>query len=587
MTKYTVVTHSRTFHVDELMAIVLLNKYLLDDYELIRTRDPVILEKHKKLKNSFVVDVGYEFDCENNNFDHHQGGFNPRWDNGIPLSSCGLVWKHLWNNTSVMQGVMSQSEKLDIEKNIIKKVDAQDNGVGFWEEGSFLLSFNRSRGNDNTIDGQFKKALVLASDYFDNYLLSLRNKDNKCGYNTDVAVATALLNKYLLNDLNKTIKEYDLEKLKPYVLDIGLDKKWDDGSSCGLCGIIWHYLWEKTSLMPMNMNNELKQDIEERLIKQIDQNTWKEGRFLKLYDKKTTSSRFLSAANHCYYNQLALSKAYIYDNKEIRKDIKKSMDVDGIVILSKNYKSAAALIVACCDKDLFIIPHSKGQWVIQSVPKSINELYSQKCPMPKSWGGLNDKKLSDVSNINNMVFCHKGLFMCIYKGTQSGAINVANKVLSLNGYKFGNKNNLKSGFTKEKKLISSDSQLDNKIKSIEKYIFESKDLSVVVLNKKMDEDVIDYVKNTGKSLYIYPKGDTRWFICSIDPTNKFIPKEWKKVHGEELFELSGIKELCKCEKSLNACIIKGDKESALKIAGEFDKLFVKKIKNTGAINVRN
>jgi uncharacterized UPF0160 family protein len=585
MKKYTVVTHSRTFHVDEIMAIVLLDKYLLNDYELIRTRDPVILEKHKKLKNSFVVDVGYEFDSENNNFDHHQGGFNPRWDNGIPLSSCGLVWKHLWNNTSVMKGVMSESEKCIIENNIIKKVDAQDNGVGFWDEGKFLLSFNRSRGNDNTIDGQFKKALVLASDYFDNYLLSLRNKDNKCGYNTDVAVATALLNKYLLNDLNKRIKEYDLEKLKPYVLDVGLDKKWDDGSACGLCGIIWHYLWEKTSLMPMSMNEELKQDIEEKLIKKIDNNTWKEGKFLKLYDKKTTSSRFLSAANHCYFNQLASSKADIYDNKEIRKDIKRSMDVDGIVILSKNYKGAAALIASCCDKDLFIIPHSKGQWVIQSVPKSIDDLYSQKCPMPKSWGGLNDDKLSNISGINNMVFCHKGLFMSIFKGTQSGAIDVANKVLSLNGYKFGNKNSLKSGFTKEKKSISSVCQLDNKIKSVEQYILKSKDLSVVVLNKKMDEDVIDYVKKTGKSLYMYPKGDTRWFICSIDPTNKFIPKEWKRVQGEDLFALSGMKGLCKCEKSLNACIIKGSKDEALKVANGLEKILINKSKMKGSLKL--
>lgn len=576
MKKYTVVTHSRTFHVDEILAIVLLNKYLLkDDYKLIRTRDPKILDKHIKLENSFVIDVGYVYDIENKNFDHHQAGFSPSWENGVQFSSCGLIWKYLWNKTSLMNGVMSHNEKLNIEDNIIKNVDAQDNGVGFWDAGKFLLMFNRNHHDDNIIDTQFKRALNLASDYYDNYLNLLRNNNGKLsGLNVGGIIAITLVNKYLLSEKEK-ISDYNLDELKPYILAIGLDKKWSDGQNCGLCGIIWHYLWEKTTIMSMNMNNELRFEFENKFIRKVDFNVWKEGNHIKMYDKKTDSKKVLKAANYSFHNHLSSIKNEIVDNKEIRKDIKKSMDVDGIVVLSKNYKGASAKIVECCTKVLFIVPHSNGQWIIQSVPKSVKDLYSQKCPMPKSWGGLNDKKLSDVSGVKNMIFCHKGLFMCIFKGSKSGALNVANKILTLNNYDFAKKDYIKVGFemTKSKPVFGGGVQ--GEIDRVKKNILESSDLDVIILNRKSNEHTVDILIETGKSIYIYPKGDSRWFICSIDPRNKFLPKGWKKLHGERLLEVSGIQSLCKCEKTLNTCIIKGDKDEALSVAKKLSDLFIK------------
>ena len=287
MQKYTVVTHSRNFHLDELMAIVLLNKYLLKgNYELIRTRDANIVNKHKELKNSFVIDVGYEFEPNKNNFDHHQKGFNHTWDNGTPLSSCGLVWKHLFDNTNVMENQISKDEKLNIDNKIIQKIDAQDNGVGDWNDGAILSMFNRNHHEDELMDKHFKKALDLATDYFNNYLVSLRSDIKNYSFNVDAAIAIAILNKYLLTEYDERIKKYDLELLKPYILEIGLDKKWDDGSPCGLCGIVWHYLWEKTTFMSMKMNDELKSNFEEKLIKKIDSGKWNEGNVLKMYDSR-------------------------------------------------------------------------------------------------------------------------------------------------------------------------------------------------------------------------------------------------------------------------------------------------------------
>lgn len=110
-----IVTHSDTFHTDEAMAIAMLKE--LHDYcgNVFRTRDETILAKAKSDPQTFVIDVGQEYDPAMNNYDHHQKSFtecfyppensndhvtddseqvslNERYPS--PMSSCGLIYKH-------------------------------------------------------------------------------------------------------------------------------------------------------------------------------------------------------------------------------------------------------------------------------------------------------------------------------------------------------------------------------------------------------------------------------------------------------------------------------------------------------------
>jgi uncharacterized UPF0160 family protein len=172
----TIVTHSRRFHNDELMAIVLLQTYVITDkFKLVRTRDEKLLQSYKADPEVFVIDVGFEYDVANKNFDHHQDSFQQKWDDGTSLSSCGVVWKWL-KETKVLHQKMNDETMTMIENDIIKKIDAQDNGEGFWAEGAYLSLFNRNHHDDKVIDSQFKRALAAANSHYMNYFYHLRAK---------------------------------------------------------------------------------------------------------------------------------------------------------------------------------------------------------------------------------------------------------------------------------------------------------------------------------------------------------------------------------------------------------------------------
>ena len=60
---FNIITHSRFFNLDEVAAIALLDIFLLNGkYNLIRTRDEKILQKHQADINSYVIDVGFKFE---------------------------------------------------------------------------------------------------------------------------------------------------------------------------------------------------------------------------------------------------------------------------------------------------------------------------------------------------------------------------------------------------------------------------------------------------------------------------------------------------------------------------------------------
>ena len=66
----TLITHSGSFHYDELLATAFLME-LFDDVILLRTRDPKIIKT-----GTIVYDVGFEFDPANKRFDHHMKWFS-------------------------------------------------------------------------------------------------------------------------------------------------------------------------------------------------------------------------------------------------------------------------------------------------------------------------------------------------------------------------------------------------------------------------------------------------------------------------------------------------------------------------------
>ena len=121
-----IVTHSGSFHTDELLAVATLELYLERNgytYELFRTRDIEIIKV-----GDVVCDIGEILDPETFRFDHHQReGAGSR--EGIPYSSFGLIWKHF--GLALCEG--NEIVWRNIERAVVYPVDAADNGVSVYD----------------------------------------------------------------------------------------------------------------------------------------------------------------------------------------------------------------------------------------------------------------------------------------------------------------------------------------------------------------------------------------------------------------------------------------------------------------------
>lgn len=208
-----IITHDGRFHADEVSGVALL-LHLYNISEIIRTRDEEILEKGKNDTNTIVLDVGKEYDVLSNNYDHHQKSFSETFSNDytIPLSSCGLIWKHFGKD--IIRKLVEKDLTHDMTekiyqimyKKVFLSIDANDNGIKSIKSSSkveynffytvtldeIVGSFN-TPGNDNDLD-QFNKAVSICSQYFENKIKQVFKSVSD--YEKDLPYFTEVYKKY-------------------------------------------------------------------------------------------------------------------------------------------------------------------------------------------------------------------------------------------------------------------------------------------------------------------------------------------------------------------------------------------------------
>lgn len=119
--KIIVVTHSGSFHADDVFACATLSIWADQnniDLKIERSRDPEVIKRA-----DIVVDVGMEYEPEKRRFDHHQKGGAGEHKNAIPYASFGLVWKHY--GEQICEPEVWQR----VEDSLVVPIDARDNGV--------------------------------------------------------------------------------------------------------------------------------------------------------------------------------------------------------------------------------------------------------------------------------------------------------------------------------------------------------------------------------------------------------------------------------------------------------------------------
>lgn len=113
-----VATHDGSFHADEVFAIAALG-LLGEPLEVVRTRDRDLLAGA-----DLRVDVGFRYEPEAGDFDHHQREFDAVRENGVGYASFGLIWREF--GVRVCDGDQEVADA--IEESLVQSVDANDTG---------------------------------------------------------------------------------------------------------------------------------------------------------------------------------------------------------------------------------------------------------------------------------------------------------------------------------------------------------------------------------------------------------------------------------------------------------------------------
>ncbi|NRP19589.1 hypothetical protein LPJGGPFB_02846 [Ensifer adhaerens] len=127
MTPDFLVTHSGGFHADELMSSVILTR-LFPEAKIVRSRAPEWITPGA---DRIIYDVGGAYDAQAQIFDHHQRGA-PLREDGQPLSSFGLIWKHYGRDYLVASGVPEahvEAVHASFDRSFVLPVDLVDNGA--------------------------------------------------------------------------------------------------------------------------------------------------------------------------------------------------------------------------------------------------------------------------------------------------------------------------------------------------------------------------------------------------------------------------------------------------------------------------
>jgi uncharacterized UPF0160 family protein len=178
-----IVTHGGKFHADDAWAVAVL-KILFPDSEIVRTRDPAIIEA-----GDFAIDVGGIWDPATGRFDHHQKGFSGARQSGVPYASAGLVWREFGARCVASLAATHTGHQLSedaaqqmayaIDADVVQYLDLSDVGAAKNAPGGYGLSAVVSGYNLNWLDeqrlgygaeleayrlGQFRRALELLTD---------------------------------------------------------------------------------------------------------------------------------------------------------------------------------------------------------------------------------------------------------------------------------------------------------------------------------------------------------------------------------------------------------------------------------------
>lgn len=162
--KANFVTHSGTFHVDDIISTIFLSK-IFDEIKLIRV--PSL--DNKEVKDKIIFDIGL------GEFDHHQRNRNGKRKNGIYYSSIGLLWKKYGKEYLKRINVKNIDKVYKyMDDELIQYIDATDNMQMEYLKSKtspdFVKLCNPEWNECISEEEGFIHALKLADEFWDLYI---------------------------------------------------------------------------------------------------------------------------------------------------------------------------------------------------------------------------------------------------------------------------------------------------------------------------------------------------------------------------------------------------------------------------------
>lgn len=203
--KANFVTHSGTFHVDDVISTIFLSK-IFEEVNLIR----VPSMDNRSTNNKLVFDIGLGA------FDHHQKNRNGKRENGIYYSSIGLLWKKYGKKYLKSLNIRNINKVYEyMDRELIQYIDATDNMQKEYLKSKVSPDFVKlcnPEWNENTTEEEgFIRALRLADEFWELYIKH--------------ALAEVESIKIIIRKTNNTNKDYAIfDKELPYRKAINLIK---------------------------------------------------------------------------------------------------------------------------------------------------------------------------------------------------------------------------------------------------------------------------------------------------------------------------------------------------------------------------
>lgn len=176
-TKANCITHSGTFHADEVFASAILS-LIFDEIRVFRTCE--VTDEMRKT-DAIIYDVGL------GELDHHQAGGNGKRENGVMYAACGLIWKKY--GREVLKKLSVREEEIEylheqIDISLIQFIDANDNGItppistdySFVTLANIIASFNPLWNENVDSDDKFYDAVKYARVIVENFFLKEMSK---------------------------------------------------------------------------------------------------------------------------------------------------------------------------------------------------------------------------------------------------------------------------------------------------------------------------------------------------------------------------------------------------------------------------